>query len=82
LINTTTMVNYCAETPIVMNIHDYHIENIVLKNAIKSLDVGIITISFGSVLDQTYSNVIIIHVRFAKESLLIFIEEGLRGVKI
>jgi hypothetical protein len=76
------MVNYCAETPIVMNIHDYPIENIVLKNAIKSLDVGIITISFGSALDQIYSNVIIILVRFAKESLLIFIEEGLRGVKI
>ncbi|MDQ3869191.1 MAG: hypothetical protein M3250_06505 [Thermoproteota archaeon] len=82
MINTTTKVNYCAETLIVMNIHDFHIRNIVLKNAIKSLDVGIIIISFGSVLDQTYSNVTIIHVRFAKESSLIFIEENLPGVKI
>ena len=78
----TTTVNYYAETPIVINIHNHPIENIVLKNAIRSLDIGIITISFGSVLDQTYSNVIIIHVRFAKESLLIFIEEDLPGVKI
>ena len=78
----TRTVNYYVEISIVINIHNRHIENIVLKNAIRSLDIGIITISFGSVLDQTYSNVIIIHVRFAKESLLIFIEEDLPGVKI
>jgi hypothetical protein len=82
LINTTTTVNYYAETLIVMNIHNYPIENIVLKNAIKSLDIGIITISFGSVLDQTYSNAITIHVRFAKESFIIFVEESLPGLKI
>jgi hypothetical protein len=78
----TRTINYYAEISIVINIHNRPIENIVLKNAIRSLDTGIITISFGSVLDQTYSNVIIIHVRFAKESLLIFIEEDLPGVKI
>jgi hypothetical protein len=76
------MVNYYAETPIVINIHNHHIRNIVLENVIKSLDIGIITISFGSVLGQTYSNAITIHVRFAKESLLIFIEESLPGLKI
>jgi hypothetical protein len=82
LINTTTTVNYYAETPIVINIHNHHLKNIVLENAIKSLDIGIITISFGSVLDLTYSNVITIHVRFAKESLFIFIEGNLPGLKI
>ena len=82
MINTTTTVNYYAETPIVINIHNRPIENIVLKNVIRSLDIGIITISFGSVLDLTYSNVITIHVRFAKESLLIFIEGNLPGLKI
>jgi hypothetical protein len=82
LINTTTTVNYYAETSAVINIHNHHIKNIVLENAIKSLDIGIITISFGSVLDLTYSNVITIHVRFAKESLLIFIEGNLPGLKI
>ena len=78
----TTTVNYYAETPIVINIHNHPIENIVLKNAIRSLDTGIITISFGSVLDQTYSNVITTHVRFAKENIPIYLEENLRAVKI
>ncbi|MDP8942462.1 MAG: hypothetical protein M3M84_07980 [Thermoproteota archaeon] len=78
----TTTVNYYAETPIVINIHNHPIENIVLKNAIRSLDIGIITISFGSVLDQTYSNVITTHVRFAKENIPIYLEENLRAVKI
>jgi hypothetical protein len=78
----TTTVNYYAETQIVINIHNHPIENIVLKNAIRSLDIGIITISFGSVLDQTYSNVIITHVRFAKKNIPIYLEENLRAVKI
>ena len=78
----TTTVNYYAETPIVINIHNHPIENIVLKNAIRSLDIGIITISFGSVLDQTYSNVITTHVRFAKENIPIYLEENLPAVKI
>jgi hypothetical protein len=82
LINTTTTVHYYAETSAVINIHNHHIENTVLENAIKNLDVGIIAISFGSVFDQTYSNAITTHVRFAKENLLMFIEESSLGVKI
>jgi hypothetical protein len=78
----TITVNYYAEILIVINIHNRPIENIVLKNAIRSLDTGIITISFGSVLDQTYSNVITTHVRFAKENIPIYLEENLRAVKI
>ncbi len=78
----TRTVNYYVEISIVINIHNRPIENIVLKNAIRSLDIGIITISFGSVLDQTYSNVITTHVRFAKENLLMLIEESSLGVKI
>jgi hypothetical protein len=78
----TRTVNYYAEISIVINIHNRPIENIVLKNAIRSLDIGIITISFGSVLDQTYSNAITIHVRFAKENIPIYLEENLPAVKI
>jgi len=78
----TRTVSYYAEISIVINIHNRLIENIVLKNAIRSLDIGIITISFGSVLDQTYSNAITIHVRFAKENIPIYLEENLPAVKI
>ncbi len=78
----TITVNYYAEILFVINIHNRPIENIVLKNAIRSLDTGIITISFGSVLDQTYSSVITTHVRFAKENIPIYLEENLRAVKI
>ena len=78
----TRTVYYYAEISIVINIHNRPIENIVLKNAIRSLDIGIITISFGSVLDQTYSNAITIHVRFAKENIPIYLEENLPAVKI
>ena len=80
--DSTVKANYYAETDHVKITRNFRIENIVLKNAIRSLDTGIFTISFGSVLDQTYSNVITTHVRFAKENIPIYLEENLRAVKI
>jgi hypothetical protein len=78
----TTTANYCVETLVVITIHNHHIKNIVLKNAIESLDIGIIIISFGNALGLIYSNAITTHVRFAKESFPIYIEESLLGLKI
>jgi hypothetical protein len=80
LINTIVLGDCYAETLIAIIIQDHLIENIVLGNAIKILNVGIITISFGIVLDQIYSNVITTLVRSAKESTLIHIEKSLQGL--
>jgi hypothetical protein len=67
------MVNYYAETPNAAIIRFYHTKNIVLKNVTSNSDVGIIIISFGNALDQTYLSVINTLVRFVKGNSFIAI---------
>jgi hypothetical protein len=77
----TVRVSYYAETPTAITIQNHHIENTVLRNAIRISGTGIITIFIGSALDLIYLNAISILVRFAKEHFLIHTEEDLQGQK-
>jgi hypothetical protein len=76
------MVIYYVEIPCVPTIPNHHIENTALRNVIEIFDAGIIIIFIGSVLDQIFSNVIIIPVRSAKELILIHTEGNLQDLKI
>jgi hypothetical protein len=69
-----TMGNYYVGTLYVLIILYCLIKNTVLKNVIRNLDDGIITISFGNVLGQTYLSVTGILARFVKGSFFTDIE--------
>jgi hypothetical protein len=76
------MVIYYAEIPCVSTAQNHPIENTALKSVIKIFDAGIIIIFIGSALDQTYSNVITIPVRSAKDLFLIHTGGNLQDLKI
>jgi hypothetical protein len=72
-----TVGNYFVEILIVRIILYCPIRNTALKNVIGNLDDGIITISFGIVSGQTYSDVMDIPARFVRRSFFTNIEESL-----
>ena len=58
-------------------------KNTALRNVIKIFDAGIIIIFIGSVLDQIFSNVIIIPVRYFQKSLSLYIQKEIcKNLKI
>ena len=64
----TVKANYYAETDHVKVTRNFHIGNIVRKNATETFDVGTTRISIGSVCALIYLSVITIAVKFARDS--------------
>ena len=73
--NSTLKANYYAETDHVEITQNFHIENTVRKNVIRTSDVGIITISIGNVCDLIYLSVINTSVKFVRDSIATDTEE-------
>jgi hypothetical protein len=71
------MGNYFVEIQSVRIILYYPIRNTVLKNAIRNLGDGIITISFGIASGRTYLDGMNILVRFVRGNFVTIIEESL-----